>query len=170
MESTMATKRKDKAPVDRKHALEATLTVNRRASYDYELLKSYDAGLVLAGPEIKAIREGKANIREAYVRVEHSEAFVMNMHIARYTAAAGFSELEPTRRRKLLLHKEQIEELAAAQDQKGLTLIPTRLHLVRGKAKLEVAIARGKRQYDKREAIAKREADREVQRAIRSAR
>ncbi len=166
----MATKTRPKAAPDRQHALDATLTVNRRASYDYELLKSYDAGIVLAGPEIKAIREGKANIREAYVRVERGEAFVMNMHIARYSASAGFSEMEPTRRRKLLLHKAQIDELAAAQDQKGLTLIPTRLHLVRGKAKLEVAVARGKRQYDKREAIAKREADREVQRAGRQAR
>ena len=146
--------------------LDGTLVANRKAHHDYDLLDVYQAGLVLTGTEIKAIREGKANIREAYVRVEGDEAWVVGMNIAAYSRG-NINNHEPTRRRKLLLHKEQIGELAGSQDQKGLTLVPLRLYLDRGRAKLEIAVARGRKQYDKREAIAKRDAERQMARAVR---
>jgi SsrA-binding protein len=161
--------RAKRTTVDRQHAQEGTFAANRRASYDYDLLKTFEAGLVLTGTEIKAIREGKANIREAYARVEGGEAWLLNMHIAPYSKGGGFATHEPTRRRKLLLHAAEIGQLAGAQDQKGFTVIPTRLYLKRGRAKIELAIARGRRAYDKREAIAKRDAEREMARAVRHA-
>ncbi len=145
---------------------DATLAVNRRARHDYDILATLDAGLVLTGSEIKAIREGHANIREAYVRVEGREAWVLNMHIAPYSRA-GYTSHDPTRRRKLLLHHDEIGRIAGAQDQKGLTIVPLRLYMSRGIAKLEIGVARGRKTYDKREAIAKREAERQIARAMR---
>lgn len=153
--------RKDERP-------QGTVAVNRKAYHDYELLETYQAGLVLTGTEIKAIREGKANIREAYARVDDGEAWVLGMHIAPYSRGNIYNQ-PPDRRRKLLLHRDEIAHLAGAQDQHGMTIIPLRLYLDRGLAKLELAVARGRRQYDKREAIAKREAEREMARAVRRA-
>ncbi len=163
----MTTKTKPKPAQDRQHATEGTFAANRKAHFDYDLLRTFDAGLVLTGSEIKSIRQGKASIREAYARVEAGEAWLLNMHIAPYLASGGFSAQDPIRRRKLLLHKDEIGLLGAAQGQKGFTLIPLRLYLARGRAKIELAIGRGRRSYDKREAIAKRDADREIARAVR---
>jgi SsrA-binding protein len=145
---------------------EKTVAVNRKAGFDYDFLERYEAGLALTGTEIKSIREGKVNVRDAFARVQNGEAWLHNLHIAEYQAASRFNH-EPTRPRKLLLHKDQIAHLAGALEQRGLTLIATRLYLKRGRAKVELAVAKGRKSYDKRAAIAEREAGRAIQRALR---
>jgi SsrA-binding protein len=145
---------------------EKVIAVNRKALHDYHILETVEAGLVLSGTEIKSIREGHVSLREAYARPDDDELWLLGAHIAQYPAASRFNH-EPTRKRKLLLHKGEMRELSAALEEKGLTLIPLRLYLKNGRAKLELALARGKRSHDKREAIAKREAERQMQRALR---
>ncbi len=147
-------------------ANEKSITLNRKASFDYELLDRFEAGIALTGTEIKSIREGRVNVREAYVRIERGEAFLFNCHIAQYQAGS-YQNHEPTRQRKLLLHKSEIERLAQSTDQKGLTIVPTRMYFHRGRVKVEVAVARGKKFYDKRHAMADRDAQRDIARAIR---
>ena len=142
-----------------------TITVNRKAYHDYHILESLEAGIVLKGTEIKSIREGKVNIRDAYARPEGGELWLYNAHIAAYKAGS-YQNHEPNRRRKLLLHRGQINQLAAMANQKGLTLIPLKLYITRGNAKLELGVGRGKRLHDKREAMARRETEREIQRAL----
>ena len=142
------------------------VAVNRKALHDYEVLKRIEAGLALLGSEIKSIRQGRIQIREAYARPEGGELWLLNAHIARYDAA-GPTGHEPTRKRKLLLHKSQIRELSRAVLEQGLTLVPLRLYLKDGIAKVEIALVRGRKRYDKRAAIAKRDADREIARAVR---
>ena len=142
------------------------VAVNRRALHDYEILERYEAGIALTGSEIKSVRGSKVSLQEAYARPDRGEVWLHGAHIAEYGPAAHFGH-EPRRPRRLLLHKKQIYEIEEAAGQKGLTLIPLRLYLKDGKAKVEIAVARGRRQYDKREAIAKREADREIERALR---
>lgn len=142
------------------------VAVNRKALHDYEVLKRIEAGLALLGSEIKSIRQGRIQIREAYARPEGGELWMLNAHIARYDAA-GPTGHEPTRKRKLLLHKSQIRELSRAVLEQGLTLVPLRLYLKDGIAKVEIALVRGRKRYDKRAAIAKRDADREIARAVR---
>jgi SsrA-binding protein len=145
------------------------VAVNRRALHDYEILERVEAGISLTGSEIKSIRAGKVSLQEAYARPERGEIWLQGAHIADYEAAS-YNGHEPRRPRRLLLHASQIRELAREVEQRGLTLIPLRLYLnKRGLAKVELAVARGRRQYDKREAIAKRESQREVERAVRRA-
>ena len=146
---------------------EKTVAQNRRATHDYEILQRVEAGLVLTGSEIKSVREGKVSLQEAFARPERGELWLMGSHIAQYKAASYFGH-EPTRPRKLLLHRSQIRELAREVDQKGLTLVPLRLYLKDGVAKVELGVGRGRRSYDKRQAIAKKDAEREMQRALRS--
>lgn len=145
---------------------EKTITVNRKAGHDYHILRTLEAGLSLLGTEIKSMREGRASIREAYVRPDGGEMWLVGAHVAHY-APAGSTNHEPTRRRRLLLHKREIAELARAVEAEGVTLVPLRLYLRDGRAKLEIALARGKKRYDKRAAVAKREAERQMQRAMR---
>jgi SsrA-binding protein len=145
---------------------EKVIAVNRKALHDYHILETVEAGLVLVGTEIKSIREGRVSLREAFARPDDDELWLHGAHIAQYPAAGRFNH-EPTRKRKLLLHKGEMRELSAALTEKGLTLVPLRLYLKNGRAKLELALARGKRSHDKREAIAKREAERQMQRALR---
>ena len=145
---------------------EKTVAVNRKAFHDYEVLQRVEAGLVLTGTEIKSIRDGRVNLREAYARPESGELWLFNAHIAPYPAAHQFNH-EPTRRRKLLLHKREMRELSRAVEEQGLTVVPLRLYLKRGLAKVELGLVRGRRQYDKRQAIARREAERQMARAIR---
>jgi SsrA-binding protein len=142
------------------------VAVNRKALHDYEVLQRVEAGLALQGSEIKSIRQGRVQIQEAFARPEHGELWLMNAHISQYAAAGQFSH-EPTRKRKLLLHKSQIRELSRAVLEQGLTLVPLRLYLKDGIAKVELALARGRKRYDKRAAIARREAEREMARALR---
>ena len=142
-----------------------TLTVNRKAFYDYHILERVEAGLVLKGTEIKSIRAGRANIREAYARPQDGELWLMNAHIAPYEAGGIFNH-DPTRPRKLLLHKDQAMDLIGSVSQKGLTIVVLRLYIKKHVAKVELGLARGKRQYDKRRAIIDRDKDREARRAL----
>jgi SsrA-binding protein len=141
------------------------LATNRKAGHDYILGEHFEAGLVLKGSEIKSMRAGQISLKEAYIRVESGEAWLVNAHVAPYDPASGTNH-DPLRRRKLLLHRRQIMQLEEAVRQKGTALIPVRLYLKAGRAKLELAIARGKRQYDKRRAIAQRDAERDMARAL----
>ncbi len=142
------------------------VAVNKKARYDYDVLKVVEAGLALLGSEIKSIREGRVQIREAYARPEGGEMWLIGAHISQY-APAGAEGHEPTRKRKLLLHKSQIRELSRAVLEQGLTLVPLRMYLKGGIAKVEIALAKGKKRHDKRAAMAKRDAEREMARAVR---
>ena len=143
-----------------------TLAVNRKARYDYEILDTVEAGLVLAGTEIKAMREGRASLGDSYAKPETGELWLVNAHIAQYSAG-GPSNHDPDRPRKLLLHKDQITRLSSQVNEKGLTLVPLRLYLKRHRAKVELGLARGRRKYDKRRAIMERDRKREAQEATR---
>ena len=143
------------------------LAVNRKAFHDYSIEETLEAGLVLVGSEIKSLRDGKANLLESYVLIEGGEAWLINAHIGAYPQGGTHFNHEPLRRRKLLLHGNEIIYLRAKVEQKGLTLVPLRIYLARGKAKLEIAVARGKKLYDKREALAERDARRDMERAVR---
>ena len=145
-----------------------TITNNRRAAYEYELGTRYEAGIVLTGSEIKSIRAGHVDLRDAYVFIRNGEAWLLQAHIGAYALATGFSAVKDERReRKLLLHRKEIAEIARGTEQKGFTTVATRLYLKKGRAKIEIALARGKKQYDKRETVAKRDAQRDVERALR---
>lgn len=161
----MATKAS--AATQAKAAGEKTVVVNRQARHDYFIVETFEAGLALTGTEIKSIRAGRVNLREAYARVENGEVWLVGMHIAPYDQAGGYFQHDPLRPRKLLLHRRQIEYLRGQLGQKGLTLVPLRLYLKRGKAKVELGLAKGKKLYDKRENLARRDAEREIERALR---
>ena len=143
-----------------------TVATNRKAFHNYHVQDSLEAGIVLTGTEIKSVRAGRVSLGDAYVRAEAGELWLVNAHIARYEAASYLSH-EPTRPRKLLLHRRQIDSLAGRVKEKGFTLVPIRLYIKDSVAKVEVALARGKRQYDKRESIARREAERTIGRALK---
>jgi SsrA-binding protein len=143
-----------------------TVSLNRKATHDYHILQTVEAGISLLGSEIKSIRAGHVSIREAYVRPQGNELWLVGAHIAHY-APASTRNHDPTRNRRLLLHRREIRELAREVQTAGTTLVPLRLYLKDGKAKLEIALGRGKKEYDKRAVIAKREADRAIQRAVR---
>lgn len=145
------------------------ITHNRKAYHDYTMLESVEAGIVLSGTEIKSIREGRVSLAEAYVRPENNELWLLNAHIARYDPGSYMGH-EPQRPRKLLLHKKEIGILASKVAEKGLTLVPTKLYLKDSRAKVEVSLARGKKLYDKRETITRREAEREMERAVKGRR
>jgi len=145
---------------------EKVLARNRKASHDYFLLEKYEAGLALQGSEIKAIRAGQISLKEAYVRTDGRQAWLVNAHIAPYDPASRANH-NPLRERKLLLHRKEIAELTEEVQRKGNTIVPLRVYLKEGRAKLEIAVARGKKKYDKREDIAKRDAEREIARALK---
>lgn len=142
------------------------VTVNRKARHDYEIEETYKAGIALTGTEIKSVREGKVNLQDSFARVENGEVWLHNAHISPYEAGNRYN-VDPRRPRKLLLHRREIERLQGKVEQRGLTLIPLRMHLRGGRAKLEIGLARGKRLYDRREDIAKRTAQRDVERALK---
>lgn len=143
---------------------------NRRARHDYEILETLECGLELKGSEVKSLREGKAQLREAFARVDTNELFVIQMHIPQWSHASMFDKQDPNRRRKLLVHAREIDHLKEQTDQKGLSLIPLAVYFKNGRAKLELAVARGRKNYDKRAALAKRDASRDVEREVRNAR
>jgi SsrA-binding protein len=145
------------------------VATNRKAYHNYNLQDSVEAGIVLTGAEIKSIRAGRVSLGDAYVRPEGRELWLLNAHIARYEASSYLS-YEPTRPRKLLLHRRQIDILTSKVSEKGLTLVPLKLYIKGSIAKVEVALAKGKKLYDKREAIARREAEREIGRTIKGQR
>lgn len=137
---------------------------NRKASFEYFLLEKFESGIELHGSEIKSIRAGQVSIAEAFVQIENHEAWLINSHIAKYDAASIFNH-DPKRKRRLLLHKKEIMKIWDEIRQKGVTVIPTILYLSNGKAKIEIALAKGKKMYDKRESIAKRDQEREIARS-----
>jgi SsrA-binding protein len=142
------------------------VAVNRRAYHDYFIDEKYEAGMLLTGTEVKSVRNGRANLRDGYVRIDNGEAWLENVHISPY-AQGNLNNHEPMRPRKLLLHRKEISSLIGKVKQRGYTLVPLRIYFTRNHAKVEVGLARGKRQFDKREAIAEREAKREIVRAMR---
>ena len=146
---------------------EHTVALNRRARHDYAIEQTIEAGLVLTGTEIKSIRAGRANLAEAYARIDGDEAWLIGAHIAPYAEGNRWNH-EPTRTRKLLLHRDQIAELIGRTQAKGFTLVPLRLYLRDGMAKLEIGIARGKKTHDKRRAIAERDARRDLARETKA--
>ncbi len=141
------------------------VATNRGASYHYHVLETYEAGMVLFGSEVKSLREGKANLRDAYAEVRRSEVWLLNCHISQYLPGGPFNH-EPLRPRKLLLNRHEISKLAGKTQQKGLTLIPLQIYFLDGIAKCDVALARGKKQHDRRQAEREREAKREASEAI----
>jgi SsrA-binding protein len=143
-----------------------TLATNRKAYHNYHIGDSIEAGIALTGTEIKSIRAGRVSLADAYVRPEAGELWLVNAHIARYDAGSYMSH-RPTRPRKLLLHRKQIDSLTGKVLERGFTLLPLRLYIKDSLAKVEVALARGKKLYDKREAIARHETEREIERAIK---
>jgi SsrA-binding protein len=142
------------------------LASNRKASFEYFLLERFEAGMALMGSEIKSIRAGQVSLAEAYVQVDGRNAWLIEAHVAPYEQANRFNH-DPKRPRRLLLHKREIRELWDAVRQKGMTVVPTRIYLKDGRAKLEIAIAKGKKLHDKRQAIAQRDSEREAARELR---
>ncbi len=139
---------------------------NKRATFDYEILERFEAGLVLTGTEIKAVRENQVSLQQSFVQARDDELWLLEANIAQYVHGNRENH-EPKRPRKLLLHRREINRILTNLTQKGLTVVPTRLYLKGGRAKVEVALARGKRKFDKREDLARRDADRQVERALR---
>jgi SsrA-binding protein len=142
------------------------VATNRKARHDYHFHDTFEAGLVLMGSEIKSIRAGRVSLQEGFVLFDGGEAWLVNVHIAQYDPAS-MQNHEPRRRRKLLLHRREIDRLQSRAQEKGYTVVPTKLYLKDGRAKVEIALARGKRQYDKRQTLAKRDSKRQVERALK---
>jgi SsrA-binding protein len=143
------------------------LAQNKKASHDYFIEETYEAGLVLSGTEIKSIRLGKANIGDSFATIRNGEAFIHNMHISPFEQGNRYNPADPTRARKLLLKKLQISKLLGASKQQGYAIVPLKIYIRNGFAKLLIGLGKGKKQYDKRETSAKRDADRDIQRALR---
>lgn len=142
------------------------LAENRKARYDYFIEETYEAGLVLTGTEVKSLRLGKANLRDGYARVDGREVWLLGVHISPYAQGNRYNH-DPLRPRKLLLHKSEIHRLLSRTKERGLTLVPLKLYLKNGMAKVEIGVAKGKKLYDKRETVARRDAEREIEQAFR---
>lgn len=153
--------------VNRKDDDSKTLATNRKAFHDYTIEETYEAGIALTGTEIKSVRAGSVNLRDSYAQVRNGELWLMNVHVAPYEPASR-QNVDPYRDRKLLMHRKEILRLANRAQEKGLTLIPLKIYLKKNRAKMEIGLARGKKLYDKRDAIAKRETEREMQRVAKS--
>jgi SsrA-binding protein len=145
---------------------ETLIADNRKAFFDYHILETFEAGVALTGTEVKGIREGRANLRDSYARVEQGEVWLYNVHINPYSHR-GYVDHDPKRRRKLLLHRAEIRKLIGKTVEKGLTLVPTRLYFKRGRVKVAIALARGKQVHDKRETIRRREVERETRAMVK---
>src|SRR6201993_437700 len=148
---------------------QSSVAENRKAFHDYHLLESFEAGVALLGPEVKAIREGRVNLRDSFARVEDGEIFLYNVNISPYSHR-GYADHEPLRRRKLLLHRDEIRKLIGRTVEKGMTLVPIRMYFKNGRVKVAVSLAKGKKEYDKRETIKRRETERETRAAVKSRR
>ena len=140
---------------------------NRRAFFNYQVDEKVEAGVALTGSEIKSVREGRIDLRDGYAKIDRGEAWLRNVRIARWPQASAWEPDDPMRVRKLLLHRDQIDHLAGATSQRGYTIVPLRMYLKDGRAKVEIGLAKGKRQYEKRQVIKEREAAREMEAAIR---
>ena len=142
------------------------IVTNRKARHDYHFLETWEAGIVLSGTEVKSLRAGKINLTDSYAAVDGGEIYLYNVHVSRYEQGSSFNH-EPNRRRKLLLHRSEIRKLIGRVVEKGLTLIPTRVYFKRGRAKVEIALAKGKRDYDRRRTIMERDAQRDMERTLK---
>jgi len=138
------------------------VTENRKARHDYHIMETYEAGMELKGTEVKSLRSGKANLKDSYAQVENGELYIFNMHISHYEQGNRFN-VDPVRRRKLLMHKKEIMRLLGKTKEKGLTLVPLKVYFIRGKIKIELALAQGKKLFDKREAAAEKSAKRDME-------
>jgi SsrA-binding protein len=154
---------------DTKERTEVLVADNRKAGHDYHLLETFEAGVALLGTEVKSIREGGANLRDSFARIEGGEVWIYNVHIRAYSNR-GYSDHEPTRKRKLLLHRQEIRKLIGKTVEKGMTLVPTRMYLKNGRIKVAISLAKGKKTHDKRETIKRRETDRETRAAVKERR
>src|SRR4051812_39134984 len=151
---------------DREKA-QASIAENRKAFHDYHLLESFEAGIALLGTEVKAIREGRVNLRDSYARIDDGELYLHNVNISPYSHR-GYADHEPLRQRKLLLHRDEIRKLIGKTVEKGMTLVPVRMYFKNGKVKVSISLAKGKKEYDKRETVKRREADRETRAAVKA--
>ena len=140
---------------------EKLISDNRKAGFDYHILETFEAGLVLTGTEVKAIREGRVNLRDSYCRLDRAEAFLLGTHIGQYSHG-GYAAHDPVRPRKLLLKRDELNKLLGKTTEKGLTIVPLRMYFKKGRVKVEIAVVRGKKLYDKRETEKRRELDREA--------
>jgi SsrA-binding protein len=161
--------KKTTPPATQRDGGEKLLADNRKARHDYHLLETLEAGIALLGTEVKAIREGRVNLRDSYGRVEDGEVFVYNIHISPYSHR-GYAGHEPLRRRKLLLHRAQIRKMIGKTVEKGITLVPVRMYLKNGRVKIAISLAKGKKAHDKRETIKNRETERETRAAMKESR
>jgi SsrA-binding protein len=148
---------------------ERLIADNRKAGFDYHILESFEAGVVLTGTEVKAIREGRVNLRDSYCRLDAGEAFLLNVHIGQYSHG-GYASHDPMRSRKLLLKRTELNKLLGKTTERGLTIVPLRMYFKKGRVKVVVALAKGKKSYDKRETIRRRETDRETRAAVKTRR
>ena len=146
---------------------QANIAENRKAFHDYHLLETFEAGLVLLGTEVKAIREGRVNLRDSFARIDNGELYLFNVNISPYSHR-GYANHEPLRARKLLLHRDEIRKLIGKTVEKGMTLVPVRMYFKKGRVKVAVSLAKGKKEYDKRETVKRRDAERETRAAIKS--
>jgi len=146
---------------------QTSIAENRKAFHDYHILETFEAGVALLGTEVKAIREGRVNLRDSFARVEAGEVFLYNVTISPYSHR-GYADHEPLRRRKLLLHRDEIRKLIGKTVERGMTLVPVRLYFKSGRVKVALSLAKGKKEYDKRETIKRRETDRETRAAVKS--
>ncbi len=147
-------------------AAERIIADNRKARHDYHLLETFEAGVALVGTEVKAIREGRVNLRDSYAKVESGELYVLNIHIGSYSSR-GYADHEPLRPRKLLLHRHEIRKLIGKTAERGMTIVPVRMYFKDGKVKLAISLAKGKQAHDRRETIKRRETERETRAAIK---
>lgn len=154
---------------EKKAVAEKVIAENRKAFHDFHILETFEAGVMLQGTEVKAIREGSVNLRDSFARPQGREIFLFNVHISPYSHR-GYADHQPTRPRKLLLHAVEIRKLIVKTTERGMTLVPTRMYFKNGRVKVAVGLAKGKKDYDKRETIKRREADRETRAAIKSKR
>jgi SsrA-binding protein len=159
----------DMADKTEREQAQKLIAENRKAYHDYHIFETFEAGIALVGTEVKAIREGRANLRDSFGRVENSEIFVFNVHISPYSHR-GYAEHDPLRKRKLLLHRQEIRKLIGKTTERGMTLVPLRLYFKNGRVKLALGLAKGKKEHDRRETIRRREADRETRAAVKERR
>lgn len=141
---------------------------NKKAYHDYFIEEPIEAGIILTGTEVKSLRAGKANLKDSYARIKDGEVFLLNTHISQYAKADSFTQADPNRTRKLLLHKKEVLRLIGKTKEKGYTLIPTKIYFKGGKAKVEIALAKGKTHYDKRETIKKKDVQKEMAKALKN--
>jgi SsrA-binding protein len=143
---------------------------NRKATFDYHVIETFEAGIALLGTEVKSAREGRVNLRDSYCRLENGEAILLGVHIGQYSHDGGYTVHDPTRPRKLLLHREELRKLLGRTTERGLTIVPLRMYFKGRRIKMAIALVKGKKTYDKRETIKRREAERETRAAVKSRR